>query len=74
MLSYILQAGQPEAVRQAFSEAMGLPAQDYAGPLAGKPLMDASQPGVDAHSGMPPTRSREDHDGRSNVAQLAPLP
>ncbi len=42
VLSYFLQAGQPESVRQQFSEAMGLPAQDYAGPLSGKPFMDGS--------------------------------
>lgn len=51
MLSYILQAGQPEAVRQAFAEAMGMPVQDYAGPLAGKPFMDSSLPPAASGSG-----------------------
>ncbi len=40
LLSYALQAGQPEWVRKQFAEAMGLEAQDYRGPLQGRAYMD----------------------------------
>ena len=29
--SYVFQAGQPEAVKQQYSQAMGLPVQEFAG-------------------------------------------
>lgn len=41
MLSYTLQAGQPEWVRQQFVQAMGMEAQDYRGPVPGRAFMDA---------------------------------
>jgi 5,5'-dehydrodivanillate O-demethylase len=34
--SYIFQAGQPEAVRQAFSDAMGLEVKEFDGVVGSK--------------------------------------
>ena len=41
LLSYILQAGQPEWVKRQFSQAMGLEPDEYRGPLSGKQFMDS---------------------------------
>jgi 5,5'-dehydrodivanillate O-demethylase len=41
LLSFALQAGQPDWVRRQFAEAMGQEALDYRGPLQGRPYMDA---------------------------------
>jgi 5,5'-dehydrodivanillate O-demethylase len=43
VLSYALQAGQPEWVRKQFSEAMGVEALDYKGPVRGKAYMDEAR-------------------------------
>lgn len=42
LFSYVLQAGQPDWVKKQFSEAMGVAAEEYRGPIRGRQFIDPS--------------------------------